>query len=81
MKDKDLRKRVTELEVQLDVLPRLWVRFCKKCGHDTGQVRDTGIGYFYTIIKTYDFKCLNCGTKWNCHEETVCQEVVDESIK
>ena len=91
MKGKELEGHVFGLERRLqDIEQKVWgleakawvdveIRSCKKCGHDTLQQK--GAPSYYRKGKEpyygmeYDFKCLTCGTKWNCRAETVCEEV------
>ena len=82
MKDKELRERVSRLEqdfnggvsVQIDGFTRelkdLRIKYCEKCKHETMQ-KQIILHPNYSHI----YLCLNCGTKFECKQETVCKEV------
>lgn len=84
MKDKDLRYKVASLANKLNNLAEQVgdlpeVRYCGVCKHRTLQECGRGgwekEGDYLFWRKPYDWLCLTCGTKWECHNEEVCQKV------
>ena len=90
--EKDVEVRLTRLSKQIDELRirgEIFVKFCKKCKHDTAQTIETHGSITVTSYFTNSFddeldepvvvkettRCLNCGTLWECEEKTVCREV------
>ena len=80
MKDRELREefreKFAELTERLGKLPELIVRHCKKCEHDTLQVVGCRSEHLlFSYGDDFDYKCLNCGVKWNCYTARTCEEV------
>ena len=73
---RDMRYAISEVrelrwdvaEAQAATPPRISVRCCKKCGHDTLQQRDLNFKGTYYL-------CLACGTKWQYRTEEVYTEI------
>ena len=77
MKDSEARADIRELGDKVKAIPKIHIRHCPKCKHDTIQVAGSP-AYWFENYCGYDYQCLVCGSKLLCEEKTICKIVKEE---